>query len=170
MSLLAPLGLALLLSAPSGLVDRKPEAAVCLRETAGSPEEAVVRFLHALAAADSGALKRQVLSAPEFEGAVWPWLDSSRPETNLTAGFVWEMYSARNDLALARLLEEHGGRPLELIRIESGSRVRDFRGFQLVEKPLLLVRDPAGETRTVRLFGSILSQDGRFKIYGFKKD
>ena len=158
--------LALLLPGGAGAA---PAQDACLAHGSPTLEEAARRFLEALGAGDADALRRLTLSTEEFRNAIWPWLPASSPRTNLTPEFVWGHYAPRNEVAFRRLLEAHGGVSYRLVAIEPESE-RDFAGFQLVVRPVLVVEDPAGAQKRLQLFGSVIHQDGRYKVYGFKTD
>jgi hypothetical protein len=161
----APL-LALLLSGGAGAA---PTQDACLANASPTLDEAARRFLDALAAGDAASLRRLTLSTEEFRSAIWPWLPASSPRTNLTPDFVWGHYALRNEVAFRRLLEAHGGVPYRLVAIEPESE-RDYAGFQLLVRPVVVVEDPAGAQKRLHLFGSVIHQGGRYKVYGFKTD
>lgn len=161
--------LALVALSLAGGAGAAPAEDACLSHASPTLEEAVGRFLDALAAGDADALRRLALSREEFRGAIWPWLPSSDPRRNLTADFVWGHYAMRNDVAFHRLLENHSGVPYRLVAVEPEG-TRDFAGFELLVRPALVVEDPAGERMRLHLFGSVVKQGDRYKVYGFKTD
>ena len=46
----------------------------------------------------------------------------------------------------------------------------DYGPFQVHREAVLTVRAPDGERRTLRIFGSMLEQDGRYQVFGFVTD
>ncbi|MHB8798537.1 MAG: hypothetical protein ACYDBY_08765 [Thermoanaerobaculia bacterium] len=162
-------GLALVTLSLSGAAGAAPAQDSCLHDASPTLEEAVGRFLDALAAGDADSLRRLALGREEFRGAIWPWLPSSDPRRNLTADFVWGHYAMRNDVAFHRLLEDHSGIPYRLVAVEPEG-TKDYAGFELLVRPSLLVEDPSGKRRRLRLFGSVVKQGDGYKVYGFKTD
>lgn len=146
-----------------------PAEDACLSDASPTLDEAVGRFLDALAAGDAETLRRLALSPEEFRGVIWPWLPVSGPGTNLTPDFVWGHYAMRNDVAFHRLLENHSGVPYRLVAVEPEG-TRDYAGFELLVRPALVVEGPAGERKRLHLFGSVVKQGDRYKVYGFKTD
>lgn len=141
-----------------------------LVNTSGSIDQAAARFLEALALADARRIRSLALTREEFDAVVWPALPGSEPGSGLTPDFVWGMYAPRNTSALRRLLARHGGRRYELEAVEFTAPVRDYGSYRIHPESRLAVRGPSGEATTLRLFGSVIEQDGRFKIYGFVTD
>ncbi len=135
-----------------------------------SPEEAARQALELLAAGDAESLSRLALSETDFREAVYPRLPASRPERNTSAEFLWGMLHQRSRHALAFTLDRHRGQRYELIAVDFVGETTDYGPFQVHRETVLTVSAPDGERGTLRIFGSMLEQEGRYKIFSFVTD
>jgi hypothetical protein len=138
---------------------------------AGEPSiEALARsVLDAFEARDVERLAALAIDEREFHAVVWPDLPASRPERNLDADFVWTDLRVRSSAARHRALLVHGGRRYELVRVRVAGATTQHRHYLVHRKTVLEVRH-AGGGEEVRLFGSVLEQDGRFKVFSYNID
>ena len=123
----------------------------------------------ALEAKDLDRLRQLAVTREEFRDLVWPGLDASRPERNLTWEFVWSQHEMRHERGLRRALDDFGGRRLE-VRGISFQGVTEHGAYRLHRSSALEVAGPDGSPRTVRLFASVIESEGRLKIYSFITD
>lgn len=135
-----------------------------------SPEEAARQALEFVAAGDAESLSRLALRETDFREAVYPRLPASRPERNTSAEFLWGMLHQRSRHALAFTLDRHRGRRYELIAVDFVGETTDYGPFQVHRETVLTVSAPDGERGTLRIFGSMLEQDGRYQIFSFVTD
>jgi hypothetical protein len=136
-----------------------------------SSDEAVARaVLDAIAWKDTHQLIRLSLTREEFERVVWPTLPASRPEVGMESAYVWQDTFNKSRAYLGKMMTEWGGRRLELIRIEFGGATTDNGAYSLSRKTRLVVRNEVGDEQTVRVFGSMIRQDGRSKVYSYIVD
>lgn len=155
----------------AGCGERAPRpAGVVLSETKASPEEVAQAVLEALALSDRAALERLALTEAEFSRAVWPELPSSRPERNLTVDYVWGDLHQKSRGYMQMLLNEYGGRRYRLISVEFDGGVTDYETFRVHRDSRLTVEDETGKRGDVRLFGSVLEADGRYKLLSYVID
>lgn len=135
-----------------------------------SPEAAAREALALIEAGDAGRLSRLALSEAEFRAAVYPRLPASRPERNTSAEFVWDRLHQRSRSALAYTLERYRGRRYEVVAVDFVGETTDYGPFQVHRETVLTVETPDGGRGTLRIFGSILEQEGRYKIFSFVTD
>lgn len=135
-----------------------------------SPEEAARQALEFVAQGDAESLSQLSLGEADFQEAVYPRLPASRPERNTSAAFLWGMLHQRSRNALAFTLNRHRGQRYELIAVDFVGETTDYGPFQVHRETVLTVETPDGERGTLRLFGSMLEQDGRYKIFSFVTD
>ncbi len=135
-----------------------------------SAEAAASEFLARLEGGDATALRRLILTEAEFRASVYPALPASRPERNTSAEFLWGLMGPRSRNSLAETLGRYGGRRLELLSVDFLGETTDYGPFRVHRETVLTVRDESGERMVVRLFGSMIEQDGRFKLYSFVVD
>lgn len=135
-----------------------------------SPEEAARQALAFVAEGDHESLLQLALGEADFREAVYPRLPASLPERNTSAGFLWGMLHQRSRNSLAFTLDRHRGRRYELIAIDFLGETTDYGPFQVHRETVLTVETPDGERGTLRIFGSMLEQDGRYQIFSFVTD
>jgi hypothetical protein len=136
------------------------------RELAGAPRSraALVRsFVRALERKDTATLASLVIDAAEFAWFYYPFTVYTHPPYTQPPGMVWLVTEQNSRKGLGRLVRSLGGRPLDLRGYRCGrSEPQDVNLLHL-ECGVLLGRDPA----PVRLFGTILERQGRFKFVSY---
>jgi hypothetical protein len=146
------------------------ESHVPLRHTFESPEILARELLGAIERKDRARLEELALTEDEFKTIVWPRLPSSRPEAGLPVDYAWQDLHSKSVGYLITTLHEFGGQRLELIGLEFRGETTDYVRFQVRRRSTLDVRDESGNTRRVRLFGSMIEQDGRVKVFSYVVD
>jgi hypothetical protein len=133
-------------------------------------EAAAEAVLAALWTRDADRLLGLALSEREFRTIVWPQLPASRPEMGMPFDYLWGDMSRKSRTGIAEALAEHGRqrRRLQAVRF-SGAPV-DYGPFRIYPKTTLLVTGDEGRTDAIRVFGSMIEADGRWKIYSFVVD
>lgn len=126
-------------------------------------------MLTAVAANDRAALERVTLSEQEFRDHVWPQLPAARPERNLPFSYVWGDLRQKSGASLSKMLAEHGGRRYQLLDIEFDG-VTDYQSYRVHREATFRVRDAAGQEMTLRLCGSMLEQNGVWKVFSYVVD
>jgi len=126
--------------------------------------------LEALAARDEEALTRLALTKDEFEEIVWPTLRVSRPEVGMPLDYVWRDTYVKSRGYLARTLADYGGKRFTLVRLEFQGETTEHPGYSVSRKTRLVVKDEAGQERTIRVFGSMIRQAGKSKVYSYILD
>lgn len=141
-----------------------------LAGTFDSPEALASAVLDAFQRQDRAALERLALSEQEFAAHVWPTLPAARPERNLSAQFVWADLAGKSRAHLMRNLR----RPLPLdatvVAVDFEGETSRHGGITIRRQSVMRLRDPSGSTLRVRLFGSLLEQDGMFKVFSYVTD
>jgi hypothetical protein len=152
-------------TAPAPSMTAKPG----LEPAFATVDELVAATVTALEAKDLDRLRQLAVTREEFRDLVWPGLDASRPERNLTWEFVWSQHEMRHERGLRRALDQFGGQHLEVraIRFEG---VTEHGTYRLHRSSTLEVVGPDGSVRTVRVFASVIEAEGRYKIYSFITD
>lgn len=141
-----------------------------LSNTFESDEAAARAVLDAVAANDAERLIALSLTQDEFEAIVWPTLPVSRPEVGMPIDYVWQDTLRKSHAYLAKTLGDYGGQRFNLARIEFRGETTAHEGYTVSRQAYLTVTDDTGERKTIRLFGSIIRQDGRSKIYSYITD
>jgi hypothetical protein len=135
-----------------------------------SPEALARVVLSAVERRDAGALGAFALNKEEFEEHVWPELPAARPERNLSVNFVWGDLNHKSNVALRETLAAHGGKKYEFIGIRFLGDTTAYESYRVHRESELTVRDADGTEQQLRMFGSVLEQDGRYKVFSYVVD
>lgn len=126
--------------------------------------------LTALQRRDATALRAAALSEQEFREQVWPELPAARPERRLPFSYVWGDLRQKSEAALAAVLTTQGGKRLELVAVRFLGETTHYKSYIVRRKTEVTVKDPMGAEMQLRVFGSVLEKDGRFKVFSYILD
>lgn len=141
-----------------------------LTNTFESPEALAREVLARLARQDQGGLRELALTRDEFAGHVWPKLPASRPERNTPLSFVWGRLEQQSALSLAGTMSRLGGTAYTLQDVRFEGDTTDYGSFSVRRKSVLVVRTPSGTIEPIKVFGAMLTQGGRYKVFSFVVD
>ena len=142
------------------------ERADSLSGAARSRGALVRRFVRALEARDTLALRRLVLTRGEFAYLCYPANPQGLPPYELSPDLMWFLLVEGSNRGLAHALEERGGRPLGFVG-HSCEAEPSRQGDNTVWGPCLVRRQEAGDTVAERLFGLIVERRGRYKFVSY---
>ena len=134
-----------------------------------SADETAMAMLDAVAAKDRARLEAIAVGEREFEEHVWPELPAARPERNLPLSYVWGDLHQKSGAGLDLVLERHGTKRYELQRVRFRDVTR-YPSYVVHRDASFDVIDAAGKPQTIRLSGSMLEKDGRWKIFSYVVD
>jgi hypothetical protein len=146
------------------------EPQVPLARAFASPQAVAEEVLGALARRDRAHLDALAMTEHEFRTVVWPMLPSSRPQVGLPADYVWQDLHARSTAHLLKTVEGVGGRAFDLVGVQFLGDTTDYDRFRVHRDSVLYVRTGSGETQRIRVFGSMIEYEGRFKIFSYVVD
>jgi hypothetical protein len=129
-----------------------------------SRDELIARFAAAVEDSSTEALSAITVSAAEFAHLYFPTSIYARAPYAQPPAVNWLLLEQNSLKGRARLLRYYGGRPLAVEghdcigepTIEGANRIHG--------QCTLRIRGSDGQLENVRLFGSILERDGRFKL------
>ena len=127
------------------------------------------KFLDALAQNDEAAMKALRITKEEFCLYVWPELPSSKVP-NLSCDFAWGQATLNSDAGFYGDLKRHKGKRYELISLKFTERTEYYKNFNIHKDARLKIKDEKGTEREVKLFGSMLEMNGKFKLFSFTID
>ncbi|HEX5725801.1 MAG TPA: hypothetical protein VFX98_10080 [Longimicrobiaceae bacterium] len=128
------------------------------------------RFVAAVAARDTQALRRMHLDRAEFAFLYYPSAPVSRPPYELPPGLLWFQVEGITNQGITRLLRELGGRALRFAAL-SCAAPPERQGPNLVHAGCRVeYADAGGERRAEKLFGNVLERGGRFKFISYAND
>lgn len=135
-----------------------------------SPEAVARAVVQALAAGDARALDGLAVTEAEFRHVVWPKLPTSRPERNMPWDYVWQDLHGKSVAQATARLRGWQDRGFEVVRVEFTGERTDYGTFRVWRKSVLTLKDREGREQRGRLFGSIIEQDGRYKVFSYVVD
>jgi hypothetical protein len=141
-----------------------------LANTFESPEALARGVLDALAKSDRSRLNSLALSEAEFKAHVWPELDTSRPERNVPFDYAWGQMKQRSDGSLGQTIGRYGGQPLRFVQARFTGETTNYKSFSVIRESEIVATDESGRDVILRLYGSALVRDGRYKLYSFVVD
>lgn len=147
-----------------------PTAPSTLSNTFATPEALAHALLGALADSDRAKLEALPLSEAEFRTVVWPELPTSRPERGVPFEYAWGQMKQRSDGSLANTFQRYAGKRLTFVRTRATGETTQYKTFLVMRDSEIVAADEAGRELVVRLFGSVLVKDGRYKVFSFVVD
>ena len=137
-----------------------------LSNTHASPSSLASAVLDALARSDRIALEGLALSETEFRDHVWPQLPAARQERNLPFSYVWGELHQKSTQSLTGLMSREGGKRYQLIEVRF-SAVTNYQTYRVHREATFRVRDASGMERDLRACGSMLEEDGAWKVFSY---
>lgn len=142
------------------------------RGGASSRDELVEAFLEAVEARDIEALGKLVVDRAEYAFLYFPYSHFAEPPYELPPDILWFQTQNSQSRALSRLFRQ----------MEEEERVLDARGYRCEEDALalgpttgwadcfVLVTGRDGDLVDLRLFGTILMHEGRYKFLSLSNE
>jgi hypothetical protein len=143
-----------------------------LEQTFDSPEAVAQAVLRGLDARDLNALKTLTVTEHEFRKMVWPKLPAARPGRNIPWDYAWNDLHGKSTMQLqARINEwQRIDDDRAVARVEFTGETTDYETFRVRRKSVVVLRTPAGAETRHRLFGSIIEERGRYKVFSYVVD
>jgi hypothetical protein len=135
-----------------------------------APHALASAVLDAVARRDVAALRSLSLNESEFRELVWPELPAARPERNLPFSYVWGDLHQKSEESLMRILAEHGGQRYALVSLRNDGETTRYPSYTVHRETVLQVRNQGGPQFEVRLFGSLIEQNGGWKVFSYVVD
>ncbi|HKY22179.1 MAG TPA: hypothetical protein VJM31_13275 [Vicinamibacterales bacterium] len=132
-----------------------------------SPEALARAVLTAIEKQDLHALNELALNEQEFREHAWPELPAARPERNLPFSYVWGDLHQKSNVMLRATLAKHGGKKYDLRSIRFSGETTEYPSYRVHRESELTVRNDEGKEEQVRLFGSVIEKDNRFKVFSY---
>lgn len=155
--------LLLLASACSDLAEDSP-----LSHARTSPEALAEAALEALEAGNEEALASLMITREEYESLLWPVLPDRE---YMPFDFVWSITGPRSRKARRQAMDELGGVPLELVKVDLGDDVETYDEFVLYKEARMTVRRAdTGEEAVIPLMDALVEMEGGWKFMNFGED
>lgn len=159
--------IAIVFTLASAACDRPPAV---LNGSEASAVKLAQAVMAALERRDVPALRALALNEQEFRREVWPELPSARPERNLPFSYVWGELRQKSEAGLGQVLAFQGGRRYEIVSVRFLDDTTQYETYLVHRRAELTVKDATGNQMPLRVFGSVLEKDGRFKVFSYVVD
>jgi len=136
----------------------------------GSRDVLVRRFVRALAAADTNDLRKMVVKGREFVDIYYPGSPYANGPYRQPVGFAWRLIQDPSGVGFRKLLGRVAARPLTFVWQRCEPKVLHEGKVDRYTGCLVRIVDERGDSATKRLFGSIVSYEGRFKFLSYTND
>ncbi len=136
---------------------------------AASRDELVRRFVRAVETRDTTALRQMVLSRAEYAWLYYPTSAFSREPYYQMPQLNWFLNVASSEKGITRVVTRHGGRTLGFAGYQCPDSARTDGGLSFWDG-CLVTFEHEGDSRRMRLFGSIIERGGRYKFYSYAND
>jgi len=135
-----------------------------------SRDALIRRFMKSLRANDSADLRAMLLTAREFADLVYPESPYPHPPYRQAPSLVWMQIEQPSESGLTRVIRRLGGQPLRLIA-STCAKKPDVQGANNIWTDCSVrFVDTLGNTKTTKLFGSIIERERRFKFVSYTND
>jgi hypothetical protein len=147
-----------------------PDTPTVLAGGAASPEALTRALLAALAGADTATLRALAITPGEFAWLYYPHTRWTRPPYEMGPELVWLQVRANSEKGLTRLARRYGGQRLRFGALACPDSAATEGPNTILEgcRVTFAVADSA--PRELRLFGSLLRRDGRYKFVSYSND
>ena len=129
-----------------------------------SIDELIARFVEAVQDSSTVALAALTLSAAEFAYLYFPASIHARPPYAQPPAVNWLLLEQNSLKGRSRLLRRFGGTRLYVTTHHCAGTPLVQGASRIHETCTLRIRGEDGRTEDVRVFGSIVERDGRFKL------
>jgi hypothetical protein len=141
-----------------------------LENGSASRDALVQRFMSSLRANDSADLRAMLLTAGEFADLVYPESPYTHPPYRQAPSLVWMQIEQPSESGLIRVIRRLGGQPLRLVA-STCAKKPDVQGANKIWTDCSVrFVDTHGNTKTTKLFGSIIEREHRFKFVSYVND
>jgi hypothetical protein len=127
--------------------------------------------LKRLDARDIAGLQELTVTEHEFRKLVWPKLPAARPGRNIPWDYVWKDLRSKSTMQLqARVHEWQPSGDATVVKVEFTGETTDYETFRVRRKSVVVLRSPTGHESRHRVFGSIIEEAGRYKVFSYVAD
>jgi hypothetical protein len=146
------------------------DSATSLLGGEGSRDALIRRFVRSLAARDTNDLREMVVKGREFVDIYYPGSLYARGPYHQPVGFAWRMIQDPSVAGFTKLVRRLAGHPMTFVWERCEPKVLREGKVERYTGCLVRIVDDRGDTVTKRLFGSIVSYEGRYKFLSYTND
>lgn len=151
-------------------VARNGASATELKDASETRDALVVRFMKALEARDSADIRAMVLDAAEFIDLYYPTSVHSQPPYKQSPEITWFLLQQNSEKGIKRALERYGGVAPHFEGYTCNSEPKVEQANRFWEQCTVRWAPVPGAPSPMRIFGTIIERDGRFKFVSYAND
>lgn len=133
-----------------------------------SPGQLGLAVVDALNQEDIEALDRLRVQRKEYLDWIWPAFPASRPPNNFPGDFAWSNLNRKCNTGMKKWIARYGGHDLKFVDIRFDQSRETYDGFQLLRGTVLTLRNATGEKHELKVLGSVVVKDDRYKLLSYK--
>ena len=133
-----------------------------------SPSEIGHAVVEALNKGDASGLHQLRVSRKEYLTWMWPAFPASGPPHNYPEDFAWSNLDAKCSRAVRRLIKRYGESDFVFAKLDFERKTEKYKDFQLLRGTVLTVENKHGQQKTLKILGSVVEKDGRYKLLSYK--
>ena len=134
-----------------------------------SPDHLGLAVVDALNRKDIEHLNRLRVQREEFLDWIWPEFPASRPPSNFPGDFAWSNMNKKCNIGMKKWITHYGGDNLKYVGIRFEQPQETYNGFQLLRGTILTLQNAAGEKRDLKILGSVVAKNGRYKLLSYQE-
>ncbi len=133
-----------------------------------SPDQLGLAVVDALNTKDIEKLNRLRVQREEYLDWIWPEFPASQPPSNFPGDFAWSNLNKKCHIGMKKWIARYGGQNLEFVAIRFDGDTKTYTGFQLLRGPVLMLKNATGEKGELRILGSVVVKNGRYKLLSYE--
>lgn len=133
-----------------------------------APDQLGLAVVDALNRKDIEHLNRLRVQREEFLDWIWPEFPASQPPSNFPGDFAWSNMNKKCNIGMKKWITRYGGHTLKFVSIRFERPQETYDGFQLLRGTILTVQNATGEKRDLKVLGSVVVKNGRYKLLSYE--
>lgn len=137
------------------------------KKSLDSPDQLGMAVVDALNQKDIETLDHLRVQRKEYLDWIWPAFPASRPPNNFSGDFAWSNLNRKCNTGMQKWIARYGGHDLKFVDIRFDQPRETYDGFHLLRGTVLTLRNAAGETGELKILGSVVVKDDRYKLLSY---
>ena len=128
-----------------------------------SPDQIGLAVVDALNQKDIVQLNKIRVQREEYLSWIYP----AFPRNGFPPDFSWTNLNKKCNVGMRRWISRLGGYNLRFVSIKFDRPTTSYHGFQLLRGTVLTLQNSAGENRELKILGSVIRKDNRYKLLSY---
>ena len=137
-------------------------------DSCDSPGQLGLAVVDALNNRDIEKLNRLRVQREAYLDWIWTAFPASQPPSNFPGDFAWSNLNKKCNMGMKKWIARYGGQNLEFVAIRFDRPMETYKGFQLLRGTVLMLKNAAGEKGELRILGSVVVRNDRYKLLSYK--